>query len=244
MPVFRDEAVVLRTHKLGEADRIITLLTRHHGRIRAVAKGVRRTTSRYGARLEPFTLIDVQAHVGRSLDVVQQVETIAAYGARLVEDYPRWTAGQAMLEASERLTPEERTPAPQQFLLLVSGLRALADGEHEATLVLDAFLLRSLAIAGWATSFGDCARCAAPGPHRWFSVTTGGVLCDRCRPAGAILPAPGTLDLLGALLSGDWAVADASEPRNRREASGIVAAQVQWHLERNLRSLPLVDRTG
>ncbi len=244
MPVFRDEAVVLRTHKLGEADRIITLLTRHHGRVRAVAKGVRRTSSRFGARLEPFTLVDVQAHLGRSLDVIQQVETIAAYGARLVEDYPRWTAGQAMLEATERLTPEERTPAAQQFLLLVSGLRALADAEHEPTLVLDAFLLRSLAIAGWATSFRDCARCAAAGPHRWFSVTTGGVVCERCRQAGATLPAPGTLDLLGALLSGDWVVADASEARNRREASGIVAAQVQWHLERNLRSLPLVDRTG
>ncbi len=235
---------MLRTHKLGEADRIITLLSRRHGRIRAVAKGVRRTSSRYGARLEPFTLVDLQAHIGRSLDVVQQVETIAAYGARLVDDYPRWTAGQAMLEASERLTPEERTPAPQQFLLLVGGLRALADAEHEATLVLDAFLLRSLALAGWATSFQDCARCSAPGPHRWFSVNAGGALCDRCRPAGAIAPAPPTLALLAALLSGDWGVADASEPRHRREASGIVAAQVQWHLERTLKSLPLVDRTG
>ena len=244
MPVFRDEAVVLRTHKLGEADRIITLLSRRHGRIRAVAKGVRRTTSRYGARLEPFTIVDLQAHIGRSLDVVQQVETIAAYGARLVDDYPRWTAGQAMLEASERLTPEERTPAPQQFLLLVGGLRALADGEHEATLVLDAFLLRSLALAGWATSFHDCARCGVAGPHRWFSVNAGGALCDRCRPAGAIAPAPPTLALLAALLAGDWAVADASEARHRREASGIVAAQVQWHLERTLKSLPLVDRTG
>ena len=83
MPVFRDEAVVLRTQRLGEADRIVTMLTRTHGRIRAVAKGVRRPSSRFGARLEPFTLIDVQVHIGRSLDVVNQVETIAAYGANL-----------------------------------------------------------------------------------------------------------------------------------------------------------------
>ena len=244
MPVFRDEAIVLRTHKLGEADRIVTLLTRRHGRVRAVAKGVRRTSSRFGARLEPFTLIDLQAYIGRSLDTVNQVETIAAYGAQLVDDYPRWTAGQAMLEATERLTPEERQPAPQQFLLLVGALKALVDGEHDAPLVLDAYLLRSLAVAGWAPSFGDCARCGAPGPHRWFAVTGGGSLCDSCRIPGCVAPSPVALHLLGALLAGDWAAADTSEAKQRREASGIVAAQVQWHLERQLKALPLVDRTG
>ncbi len=244
MPVFRDEAVVLRTHKLGEADRIVTLLTRHHGRVRAVAKGVRRTSSRFGARLEPFTLVDVQAHIGRSLDTVHQVETIAAYGAQLVDDYPRWTAGQAMLEATERMTPEERAPASQQFLLLVAGLKALVDGMHDAPLVLDAYLLRSLAIAGWAPSFDACARCGAPGPHRWFAVTGGGALCDACKTPGSAAPSPLAVQLLGALLSGSWEVADASEPKHRREASGIVAAQLQWHLERQLKSLPLVDRTG
>ena len=242
--MFRDEAVVLRTHKLGEADRIITLLTRRHGRVRAVAKGVRRTSSRFGSRLEPFTLVDFQAHIGRSLDVVNQVETIAAYGARFVDDYPRWTAGQAMLETAERMTPEEREPAPQQFLLLVGGLKALVDGEHDPSMVLDAFLLRSLAIGGWAPSFTDCARCGAPGPHRWFSISGGGALCSEHKAAGAATPSPLTVALLGALLSGDWAAADASETRNRREASGIVAAQLQWHLERTLKSLPLVDRTG
>ena len=244
MPVFRDEGVVLRTHKLGEADRIVTLLTRRHGRVRAVAKGVRRTSSRFGARLEPFTLVDVQAHIGRSLDTVNQVETIAAYGAQLVDDYPRWTAGQAMLEATERMTPEERQPAPQQFLLLVGALKALVDREHDAPLVLDAYLLRSLAVSGWAPSFGDCARCGEPGPHRWFAVTGGGALCDRCRIPGCVAPSPIALQLLGALLAGDWETADASEAKHRREASGIVAAQVQWHLERQLKSLPLVDRMG
>ena len=66
MPLYRDEAIVLRTHKLGEADRIVTLLTRQHGKVRAVAKGVRRTTSRFGARLEPFMVVDVQCYEGRS----------------------------------------------------------------------------------------------------------------------------------------------------------------------------------
>ena len=70
MPLYRDEAIVLRTHKLGEADRIITLLTRRTGRVRAVAKGVRRTKSKFGARLEPGTHVDLQLYEGRSLGSV------------------------------------------------------------------------------------------------------------------------------------------------------------------------------
>ena len=128
MPLYRDEAIVLRTHKLGEADRIVTLLTRREGRVRAVAKGVRRTSSRWGARLEPFSHVDVQLHTGRSLDIVTQAESIRPYGAELAGEYPLWTAGQAMLETAERLTPEEREPATQQFLLLVGGLRTLVGG--------------------------------------------------------------------------------------------------------------------
>jgi DNA repair protein RecO (recombination protein O) len=241
--LYRDEGVVLRTQKLGEADRIVTLLTRRTGRVRAVAKGVRRTTSRFGARLEPFSQVDVQFAVGRSLDVVTQVETIIPFGVTITADYPCYTAGTAMLETAERLTAEEREPAVQQYLLLVGALRTLAAGEHPPGLVLDAFLLRGLAVAGFAPSFTDCARCGAAGPHRLFSVQAGGMVCATCRPSGTVAPAPDTLHLLAALLTGDWRVADASEPRARREASGIVAAFLQWHLERGLRSLPLVERT-
>ena len=79
MPLYRDEAVVLRTHTLGEADRIITLLTKEHGRIRAVAKGIRRTKSRFGARLEPFMVVDVQCYEGRNLDTVTQAESLATH---------------------------------------------------------------------------------------------------------------------------------------------------------------------
>src|ERR1700757_3701144 len=131
MQVFRDDGVVLRTQKLGEADRIITLLTRQNGRVRAVAKGVRRTKSRFGAGLEPFTHVDVMLHPGRSLDVITQAEVIRPYGAPLAGDYPRYTAGTAMLETAERLTPVEKEPALRQFLLLVGGLRALGETGDE-----------------------------------------------------------------------------------------------------------------
>jgi DNA repair protein RecO (recombination protein O) len=241
--LYRDTGVVLRTQKLGEADRIVTILTREHGRVRAVAKGVRRTKSKFGSRLEPFGHVDVQLYIGRSLDVVTQVESVDAFGAELAQDYPRYTAGTAMLETAERFTAEEREPSVQQYLLLVGGLRALVAGEHEPGLVLDAYLLRSLSVAGYAPSFDACARCGLAGPHRAFSVQGGGAVCPDCRQSGAASPSPQTLRLLAALLSGDWDYADASDTRHRREGNGLVAAYLQWHLERGLRSLPLVERS-
>ncbi|PJI93370.1 DNA repair protein RecO [Luteimicrobium subarcticum] len=241
MPVYRDEAVVLRAQKLGEADRIVTLLTRERGKVRAAAKGVRRTSSRFGARLEPFMLIDVQLYTGRTLDVVTQAETVGPFARAIIDDYALYTAGAAMLETAERLT-EEGEPSVQQYWLLVGALRALAEHRHGAGLVLDSYLLRALSVAGWAPSFTECARCGEPGPHRAFSVATGGAVCSRCRPPGSPSPAPETFALLAALLAGDWDVADASGARHRSEASGLVAAYSQYHLERRLRSLRLVER--
>ncbi|GAA0979499.1 DNA repair protein RecO [Acrocarpospora macrocephala] len=242
MSLYRDEGVVLRTHKLGEADRIITILTKRTGKVRAVAKGVRKTKSRFGARLEPFTHVDVQLHTGRSLDMVTQVETLRPYGEALGADYPRYTAGTAMLETADRLTPSEKEPALRQFLLLVGGLRTLVDGSHEPRLVLDAFFLRSLAVAGYAPALAECARCGAEAV-RAFAIVAGGVVCGACRPAGAAVPAAETIALMIALLRGDWPAADASHARNRVECSGLVAAYLQWHLEHGIRSLRHVERT-
>jgi DNA repair protein RecO (recombination protein O) len=240
--LYRDEGVVLRTQKLGEADRIVTILTRWHGRVRAVGKGIRRTSSRFGARLEPFMRVDVQFYEGRSLDIVTQVETLDAFASGLGRDSARYTTGTAMLETAERFTAEEKEPATQQYLLLVGGLRALATGERDASVLLDAFLLRSLAVAGYAPSFDACAHCGAAGPNPYFSVPSGGMVCSTCRVSGSTTPAPETVTLLAALLSGDWGAVDVSAPRHRHEATGMTAAYLQWHLERGLRSLPLVER--
>lgn len=242
MAVYRDDAVVLRTQRLGEADRIITLLTRRTGRVRAVAKGVRRTKSKFGARLEPGTHVDLQLYEGRSLDVVTQAETIAPYGARVATDYTRHTTASALLEAAERLTAEEREPSLRLFLLTVGALRTLADGTHDAPLVLDAFLLRALEHAGYGMALGACARCGVQGEHTALQINAGGVVCSACRTPGSVLLAPAAVALLEALRDGEWTVADASDRRVRRDVSGIVAAHLQWHLERGLRSLPLVER--
>ena len=253
MPLLRDEAVVLRVHKLGEADRIITLLTRRHGRIRAVGKGVRRTSSRFGARLEPGSHIDVQLYSRhpdgqaapdgrRGLDVVQQIESIDAFGAQLAGDYPRWTAASAICEAAERLT-EEGAGALRLYLLVVGALRALVVRERDPSLVLDAFFIRAMGNAGWDPALFECAKCARPGPHAAFHIASGGAVCELCRPPGSARPQPATITLMGALRGGDWPVAEASTESERREASGLIAAHLQWHLERGLRSLPHVDRT-
>jgi DNA repair protein RecO (recombination protein O) len=241
--LYRDDGIVLRTQKLGEADRIITVLGRGSGRIRAVAKGVRRTKSRFGARLEPFTHVDLMLHAGRSLDVITQAEVIRPYGEPLAGDYPRYTAGVAMLETAERFTPVEKEPALRQLLLLIGGLRALSGGEHAPGLVLDAFLLRSLAVAGYAPALQECARCGTPGERLpAFAVAAGGMVCASCRPPGAASPAAPTVALMFALLRGDWDSADRSERRHRVECSGLVAAYLQWHLEHSIRSLRHVER--
>jgi recombinational DNA repair protein (RecF pathway) len=321
---YRDDGVVLRTQKLGEADRIITVLTRHHGRVRAVARGIRRTKSRFGGRLEPFTHVDVMVHNGRSLDVITQAEVIRAYGTPLVSDYPKYTAGTAMLETAERFTPVEKEPAIRQFLLLIGGLRALGDavdpggpdgghgpadgdapgvppgvpaggdapggpgdpggaaprgksadqgngGEQAAQadagqdepaavrrdprMVLDAYFLRSLTFAGYAPALEECARCGSPGtmtnaaghangakPLVAFAVAAGGMVCADCRPPGSASPASQTVALMVALLRGDWDEAMRSERRHRVECSGLVAADLQWHLEHSIRSLRHVER--
>ncbi|GMA93602.1 hypothetical protein GCM10025881_04260 [Pseudolysinimonas kribbensis] len=83
------------------------MISRRHGKVRAVAKGVRRTGSRFGARLEPFMVVDAQFYIGRSLDIVQQAESIGSYGADIVGDYARFTAANAMVEAADRLTEHE-----------------------------------------------------------------------------------------------------------------------------------------
>jgi DNA repair protein RecO (recombination protein O) len=244
--LYRDEGVVLRVQKLGEADRIVTVLTRRHGRVRAVAKGVRRTRSKFGATVEPFSHVDLQLYGGRNLDIVVQAESLHAYGERLVADYARYTAGTAVLETAERLTAEEREPSLRLFLLVVGALRTLSGSVDEpardASLVLDAFLLRAMSVSGYAPALEDCARCGASGPHRAFSVPAGGAVCPSCRPAGSASPSPVALRLMSDLLTGDWGGAEDSEPHTRREASGLVAAHLQWHLERGLRSLPLVER--
>jgi len=241
VPTYRDEAVVLRTHKLGEADRIVTLLTRYHGQVRAVAKGVRRTASKLGARLEPFMAIDVQCYEGRNLDTVTQVEIIGAYGSVISENYDSFTVANVITETAMKLTGDE--PSTSQYLLLVGALRSLANQEHEPKQILNSYLLRALAIAGYAPNFVDCTGCNEPGPHSAFYIQTGGVVCNKClTPAAAIIGQETTV-LLGALLAGEWELVETSSEQAKLAASGVVSAYTQWHIDKGLKSITHLERT-
>ena len=244
MRVYRDEGLVLRTHNLSEADRIITALTKEHGKIRAVARGVRRTSSKIGSRLEPFMGFDAQLYRGKNLDTFTQVVTTSTYGSAISSDYELFTVGTAMLELVAQIVTEEGEPAVQQYLLLHGALHALATRQHLPELIFDSYQLRALAIAGWAVSPYDCAHCGAAGPHRAFSVPQGGAVCQNCRPPGSVTGEEATFELLAALLAGQCEIADVAEVRHRREVSGMVAAFAQFHLERSLRSLPLIERSS
>lgn len=235
MPLYREEGVVLRTQKLGEADRIVTLLTLGRGLLRAAAKGVRRTSSKFGARLEPFMVADLQLYEGRTLDTITQASTLGAYGPHISADYERYRAASVMVETAERLT--DAGPAPEQYRLLVGALRTLAQGRIASSLVRDGYLLRAMATAGWAPGFEECVRCGAAGPRTLVVVQLGGVVCEECAVPGAPRLDAGSISLLAALLAGDWDAAIASSDREQSQAAGIVAAFTQWHLERGLRSL-------
>lgn len=245
MHPFTDTGLVVRTYDLGEADRIVTLLTERHGLVRAVARAVRRTRSRMGASLEPFAVVEVQIAPGRGssgLGTVRQATSRESLARPLVADYPAYTSGCVVLETAERLAGEEGAPTPRLLGLAVGALRSLAEHRRTPGLVADAFLLRAMAASGWEPVLDCCVRCGAVGPHRAFHVASGGTVCVHCRPQGCAMLSPGVAEHLSALLAGRWDAVGLSSPAVVRQASGIAAAHLQWHLERDLRSLPLVDR--
>ncbi len=199
VPLYRDEAVVLRTHKLGEADRIITLLTRRHGRVRAVAKGVRRTTSRWGSRLEPFTHVDLQLAEGRSLDVDHP-----GGDARPVQRAPGRSTTSATPPARRcsrppsGWSPRTRSRPSSSSSCSSAACARCRRGSTPAGQVLDSYLLRSLSVAGYAPSFDHCVACGDEGPHRFFNPSAGGVMCTADKLPGSATPAPETVVALSA----------------------------------------------
>ncbi|MFT4245003.1 MAG: DNA repair protein RecO [Micrococcaceae bacterium] len=237
---YRDKAIVIRTHKLGEADRIITLLTRNNGLVRAVAKGVRRTKSKFGARLEPFMVIDVLLIKGRNLDIISQADSLGAYTQLFASDYVLYTIATAMLETAERLT-QDSIDTWQEYDLLVGAINALNNQTDDPRLILDAYLLRAISHAGWTPSFIDCAKCDEAGPHESLSIPLGGALCDECRVPGAMAPAKESFLVLDGLLNSKWQVVRASRQITRNEVHNIVTTYVQYHLEKTMKSIKYVE---
>jgi DNA repair protein RecO (recombination protein O) len=236
--LYRDQGVVLRTIKLGETDRIVTLLTQGHGKVRAVAKGVRKPGSRFGARLEPTSHVALQCYRGRELDVVTQVETIDANRA-LREHYGCLTHAISMLEATDQVA-QERETNPALYRMLVGALRTLADNPNP--LVSAAFFWKLLSLEGFRPLLDACARCGDDdGPFTSFDLEEGGVLCAACgRFSGRRIDAD-TLRMVRCILGGELRVALAEPPGPTTVATERLAlTSLEHHLERRLRSAALL----
>jgi len=237
--LYRDEGVVLRTIKLGEADRIVTIFMLGHGKVRAVAKGIRKTTSKFGARLEPTSRVAVQCYRGRDLDVVTQAETIDANRA-LREQYGLLTHAIPMLEAVDQVA-QEREPNPALYRMLTGALHTLAD--RRAPLVTPAFFWKLLSLEGFHPMLDGCARCAADdaGALVAFDLDEGGLLCRACARGAGRPITDDALGLLRLILHGGLNAAlaqPAGAASHEVEQLGIRA--LEHHVERRLRSTALL----
>jgi DNA repair protein RecO (recombination protein O) len=239
--LYKDEAVVLRTMRLGEADRIVTFVGHHSGRIRGVAKGVRKTKSRFGGRLEPFTHVHLVMWKGRSgLDTITQVEVLEPF-RKVREDLDRFALGEVMLEACDRVI-QEAEPSSRVLNLLVMSLRDLSDTGSAQTLA--GYLLRLTAIAGFAPSLDGCAVCGRPAS--WFSPGQGGAVCPGCRSFDAEEVGPSVLEVMSDLvggasdcrpqINGTPLAAASARPSDVALALRLARFYTEYHLERRLRS--------
>ncbi|MBU6316493.1 MAG: DNA repair protein RecO [Acidobacteria bacterium] len=235
--LYHDTGVVLRTYKLGEADRIVVLLTEHHGKVRAVAKGVRRTKSKFGARLEPMSHVKLLMSQGRDLDVVSQADAVETL-APMLADLDHVTAGMAVLEAAEQMTLD-REPVPHLYRMVVGALRTI--GERNGPLVVPSFYWKLLSAEGVRPELDACVRCGDEGPLVAFDMDHGGVLCRTCRTGAAL--SEDALELMRMILGGRLNEAlEVPASRTTHEVAGHATRALEHHLERRLRTVAMFER--
>jgi DNA repair protein RecO (recombination protein O) len=234
--LYRDTAVVLRTYKLGEADRIVVLLTEEHGKIRAVAKGVRKTGSKFGARLEPMSHVRLLLSQGRELDIVSQAESVETLAPMLV-DLDHLTAGIAVLEAADQMSLD-REPAPQLYRMVVGALRTIA--ERGGPLVVPAFYWKLLAADGLRPELDMCVRCGEDTQLVAFDMDQGGALCRNCR-TGAPL-SDDALETMRMILGGRLNEAlELPASRTTHEVMAHATKALEHHIERRLRTVAMFE---
>jgi DNA repair protein RecO (recombination protein O) len=243
MPLYKEQGVVLRSSKLGEADKIVTVMTQGSGKVRAVAKGIRKTTSRFGARLEPFTHVSLMVYRGRgSLDTVSQAEIVSPFPA-LRSDLGLFAAGETMLEAVDKVA-EEHERNVRLFMLLLTGMRALDARPSDPAAVAESFLLKLLSLSGFHPNLLACAVCGRDGPER-FASGQGGAVCAADAEFDAGPASPDALEYLAAL--GGTGLLESGEISTdtsvRREARAMLFGFAEFHLERRMKSLPILART-
>ncbi|HSM45574.1 MAG TPA: DNA repair protein RecO [Acidimicrobiia bacterium] len=238
MALRHDQGIVLRGYPFGEADRVVVLLSPNNGKIRTVAKGVRKTKSRFGGRLEPFTHVDLILYEGRNLDTITQVAVLEPF-PHLRSDLDAVVAAGTMVEAADAVAQEDEA-AIRLFLLLQRGLKTLEAGERSPDLITS-FLLKLADVVGVAPSLLQCASCGrVDGLHR-FSFGGGGSICDRCGVDGTVRLRQGVTEYLAALASSELGALPPMDATLSSEAKGIARRFVEYHLDRKLISLAVME---
>jgi len=229
-----DEAVVLRTFKSGEADRVVVLWTRHHGKVRVLAKGVRKTTSRMGASLETLAYVTVDLVKTRGEFYVARHVQHRERLATLRSSYTRISAGYAVVEAVDAI-PSDGVPDEAIFDLLVRVLMTLDDGMFDPSLVPASFYFRLLALDGSEPVVGACVNCGRAGPLVSFDAQTGGTLCSDCRQGVSL--SQDALALIRRMVGGDLATVLREEnPRGAGEVMAVAQEAIEVHFGRRLRA--------
>lgn len=235
---------MVRSYDFGEADRIIVLLTRDRGLVRGVAKGVRRSKSRFGSRLQVLVELDVQLYEGRSLHSITAADTVQFLAAGVIDDFTRYTAALGVLEAAERLSESFHGEHAQLYDLAVGCLGEVQQAP-DPVLVLDTFILQATTLSGWAPSLFHCGSCGRPGPHHAFHTRAGGAVCGSCRP-------PGSLDVPEEVLHAMWLLSQghtqyalavmAPLPEAAATIHHLTKIFVQFHTEKALSSLNVLEQ--
>lgn len=231
---FTTEALVIGSMRYREADRVLTLYTRDRGRVSAIAKGVRRTKSKVGGRLEPFSLVRASLYAGRGLYTVVGADTLRTFqGVR--EELFRMEEGARLLGAVRHLFPGEEASIPV-FNVLVRGIAHLAESPDPAAAagVVLATRLKLLVLLGYAPEVSRCAGCGSEGPLFGFSPSLGGVVCEPCAGAADISCFPvstGAVATLRALLDGPLAQVERLEldERATAEIEQMVVQTLAYH---------------
>ena len=238
MALRSDQGIVLRGYPFGESHRVVVLLSPNHGKVRTVAKGVRKTKSRFGGRLEPFTHVDVVLYEGKNLDTVTQVSIINAF-PHLRNDLERVLAAGTMIEIADTVAQEDE-PSHRLFLLLQRGLTVLDAGPAHADLVTS-FLLKAADVIGVAPALDSCAGCGRPDGLTRFSFAAGGSLCDACRTPGAYALRAGLVPYLAQVAAAQLHRLPDADPAFSKEALGVTKRFMEYHLEREIESLAVLD---
>jgi DNA repair protein RecO (recombination protein O) len=243
---FRAEAVVLRHADWGEADRLLTLFTREHGKLRAIAKGARKLLSRKAGHLEPFTRVTIQLARGRELPIVSQVETLEAY-LPIREDLLRTGYAAYALELLDRFTYDEEGGNPALFRLLTETLARLAK-EPDGWLAVRYYEMRLLDFLGFRPQLFVCANCGREiqAEDQYFSPSAGGVICAKCG-----LGLPGlwsinveTLKYLRHFQRSNYAEAARARPNaeTQKQVENVMQGYFTYLLERELNTPGFLKR--